>query len=146
MSESYYISNGGEAQGPYEISQFRSMWNMGQITANSLYWKEDPQQWCSISELGLNKAPQAKVNTQAETGNSVKPANPITYWMLRIGGVGFLIGFLLGLGQASSFGSASVSAAIAFSVGYAVPLFLLSAGIGAIVGFFSKRRQSRRGI
>ena len=33
-----YISNGGEALGPYEMSQLRSMWSTGQITANTLYW------------------------------------------------------------------------------------------------------------
>jgi uncharacterized RDD family membrane protein YckC len=55
MEECFYISNGGEALGPYEISQLCSMWNAGQITANFLYWKEDSQEWRGIDELRLGE-------------------------------------------------------------------------------------------
>ena len=69
MVNVFSISNGGEALGPYEMGQLRSMWNMGQLTANTLYWSEDGNEWRGISELRLGETeaksaarPEASLN------------------------------------------------------------------------------------
>lgn len=69
MVNVFSISNGGEALGPYEMGQLRSMWNTGQLTANTLYWSEDGNEWRGISELRLGETeaksaarPEASLN------------------------------------------------------------------------------------
>ena len=71
MNEAFYISNGGDALGPYEIDQLRSMWNSGQITANTLYWNEGKKEWRGISELEMGEKPKES------TPESTQSAEPI---------------------------------------------------------------------
>jgi hypothetical protein len=145
MVNSFYISNGGDALGPYEMGQLRSMWNAGQIAANTLYWNEGGNEWRGISELRLGvveEAPSAslqKATSPPLAGASLKERNPISYWASWIGGIGFGIGFLTGLSKSA--GSIGLVGAIAFSVGFAIPMFLLFAAIGAIVGLVVKKRR-----
>jgi uncharacterized membrane protein YhaH (DUF805 family) len=49
----FHVSDGGEMRGPYEISQLRSMWGQGLITATALYWREGMEEWRPVSELDL---------------------------------------------------------------------------------------------
>lgn len=146
MVNHYYISNGGDALGPYETGQLRSMWNTGQITANTLYWNEGSNNWCNITELALGgSGPMATSAAPTATRKPVvasmafKERNPIRYWVSWIGGIGFGIGFLTGL--SNSAGSIGLAGAIAYSVGFAIPMFLLFATIGAVVGLVMKKRR-----
>jgi hypothetical protein len=103
MNTPVYISNGGEALGPYEISQLRSMWSTGQIAANTLYWHEEKQAWCGIAELRLGEIgaqPVARPETtcqpaatQAEdTAVASKPDSiNATQWALVFGVIGFFV-------------------------------------------------------
>lgn len=50
-----HISDGGEARGPYDLSQLRSMWGQGLITAAALYWREGTDEWKPVSELDLEE-------------------------------------------------------------------------------------------
>jgi hypothetical protein len=67
-----YISNGGDALGPYEISQLRAMWNAGHITANTLYWDADGNEWRNIAELKLGESPS--VAAQSVAPETTEPA------------------------------------------------------------------------
>ena len=82
MNEAFYISNGGDAQGPYEIGQLRSMWNTGQLTANTLFWNEDGNEWRGISELRLGEA-EAKSTPKKDDAKDDGPQQGMTrptYW------------------------------------------------------------------
>jgi hypothetical protein len=144
MTTPVYISNGGDALGPYEISQLRSMWSTGQITANTLYWDEVRQEWHGISELGLGDS--AATATEAKpkgkfldgVGSSSKHTSPVRYWALRGGGLGLAGGFLTGI--------AGYGAPPAMALGMGIPIGLLFAGIGAIIGLAIKmtRREAKK--
>lgn len=149
MGSSLYISNGGDALGPYEMSQLRSMWNAGQITAEYLYWNEDGNEWCSIVELnigGVSSPPTSEARQTAspkdslfhKIGGTTRRETPVQYWIWRLGSVGLLIGFLGGLSASS--GSIGLVGAIAFSIGYSIPMFLLFAAVGGIVGLIARRK------
>jgi hypothetical protein len=140
MNSPIYISNGGDALGPYEMGQLRSMWNTGQLTANSLYWNEDNKEWRIIAELGLGdlqQAPMEVPNPSRDTASKVedrpKAAQPVRYWAARIGGLGLFGGFFSAL--------ANYGAPPAVAVGMALPMGLIFAGIGAIVGLIVKRKS-----
>lgn len=108
MNSPIYISNGGDALGPYEIGQLRSMWNVGQITVNTLYWNEDGNEWRGIAELRLGETeaksatrPEASLNL-AGSGNAAEaagaPSIPAksdslapSQWVLIIGVIGFFV-------------------------------------------------------
>ena len=84
MSGAFYLSNGGDALGPYEISQLRSMWGTGQITANTLYWNADSNEWRGISELRLGEADAKsahKKNNAKDDGPQQGMKRP-TYWLV----------------------------------------------------------------
>jgi len=144
MNTPFYISNGGEVQGPYEMGQLRTMWKAGQITADFVYWHEESNEWRSVAQLNLGaeeapSAPLQKATNPPLAGASLKERNPISYWASWIGGIGFGIGFLTGLSKSA--GSIGLGGAIAYSVGFAIPMFLLFAAIGAIVGLVVKKRR-----
>ena len=146
MNGPVYISNGGDAQGPYEMGQLRSMWNAGQIAADFLYWKEESQEWRSIVELELAEiTPPPEQSTHVregllhKLGGTTKRETPVRYWMWRLGSIGLFVGFLTGLSKSA--GSMGLVGAVAFSVGFAIPMFLLFAAIGAIVGLVVKKRR-----
>jgi len=49
-----YLRTGEENTGPYHISQVKSMWNAGLITADALCWRETWPEWMLVSKfLGL---------------------------------------------------------------------------------------------
>lgn len=54
----YLLLVGAEQRGPYALSQLRTMWRSGSITADSLYWQESMTEWESIDGLGLDLAIQ----------------------------------------------------------------------------------------
>lgn len=147
MDNTFYISNGEDALGPYEKGQLRSMWSTGQITANSLYWNEENNEWRNIAELALGGAGPTATSVVSPTATkkpvvaslSFKEKNPMGYWMSWIGGIGFGIAFLAGIAQ--SIESVGLVRSIAFSIGYGVPWFLIFAAIGAIVGLVVKKRR-----
>jgi hypothetical protein len=145
VSNSFYISNGGDALGPYEIGQLRSMWNAGQIAADFLYWKTDIEEWRSITELGFAEAaappeqsPPTREGLIRKFGGATKRETPVRYWMWRLGSIGLFIGFLVGLKQAASL---DLISAVSYSFGASLPYFLLFAAIGAVVGYVAKWRQ-----
>ena len=49
MNDAYYLLVNGAQAGPYALSQLQSMWQMGQLTADSFYWQEGFDDWQSIS-------------------------------------------------------------------------------------------------
>ncbi|MDB2327301.1 DUF4339 domain-containing protein [bacterium] len=51
MDDQYWITIGDEQRGPYTISQLRSMWQSGTITANTLYWQQGFDDWFSLSTI-----------------------------------------------------------------------------------------------
>jgi hypothetical protein len=144
MNAPVYISNGGDALGPYEKSQLLAMWSTGQITANTLYWDEERQEWRGISELGLGDstatAPQEKPKGKFLDGvsSSSKHTSPVRYWALRGGGLGLAGGFLSGI--------AGYGAPPAVALGMGIPMALLFAGVGAIIGLAIKmtRREAKK--
>lgn len=145
MGALIYLSDGQETRGPYAIEQLRSMWSLGQITADCFYWNEGKNEWRSIVELGLGGnlsatgplAPLSGTNS-ALARPSYKERNPIGYWVSWIGGIGFFIGFLNGLSKSGA--SAGTAGSVAFAIGFAIPMFLLFAAVGGIVGLVAKRR------
>ena len=70
MTTPVYISNGGDALGPYEMGQLRSMWNAGQLTANTLYWNESGNEWRGIADLRLGEV-EAKPAARPEASLSL---------------------------------------------------------------------------
>lgn len=40
--------------GPYTMTQLKGMWTNGAITAATLYWREEIQEWCSLGQLVEN--------------------------------------------------------------------------------------------
>jgi hypothetical protein len=64
VEEPVYISDGGDALGPYARDQLRSMWSSGLITAATLYWKQDSEEWRSVSELDLSGAKHVREKDQ----------------------------------------------------------------------------------
>lgn len=108
MSSPIFISNGGDALGPYEIGQLRSMWNTGQLTANTLYWSEDGNEWRGIAELRLGEVeakpaarPEASLSLAGGANASelagdirvaVKPDSiNATQWVMIVAVFGFLL-------------------------------------------------------
>jgi hypothetical protein len=149
MNATFYISNGGDALGPFEISQLRAMWSTGQIAADFLYWNEQRQEWHSIVELDLGnvaepakRAAPARETLAHKVGGTTKRETPIRYWMWRLGSIGLGLGFLVGLKQAASLDPIS---AVAYSLGAAAPVFLLFAFIGMAVGYVAAWRQRSGG-
>ena len=144
MKGPVYISNGGEAQGPYEIGQLRSMWNTGQLTANTLYWDEERQEWRGISELNLGESTATAIQEKPQgkfldgVSSSSKHTSPVRYWALRGGGLGLAGGFLSGI--------AGYGAPPAMALGMGIPIALLFAGVGAIIGLAIKmtRREAKK--
>ena len=67
-----FISNGGDALGPYEISQLRAMWNAGHITGNTLYWDADGYEWRNIADLKLGE--RQSVAAQSLNPETAEPA------------------------------------------------------------------------
>ena len=53
----YYLHAGGENRGPYELDQVRSMWSMGVITADAVYWDAQSSTWRPVSELVRSSEP-----------------------------------------------------------------------------------------
>ncbi len=51
MNDQYFITNGDEQRGPYTISQLRSMWHSGSITASTLYWQDGLNEWVPLSTI-----------------------------------------------------------------------------------------------
>ena len=41
MSSDYYIVENNEIKGPYTIHQLRARWNLGLVTAETLYYQQD---------------------------------------------------------------------------------------------------------
>ena len=108
MSSPIFISTGGDAQGPYDMGQLRSMWNTGQLTANTLYWSEDGNEWRGIAELRLGEVeakpaarPEASLslaggaNASEVAGGTpvvVKPDSiNATQWVMIVAVFGFLL-------------------------------------------------------
>jgi len=141
IGDPVYISNGGDALGPYEMGQLRSMWNSGQITANTLYWGEEKQEWRGVSELKLGEAApsatQKEPHSQFLDGvrSSSKQSSPVRYWTLRACGLGLAVGFFSGM--------ANYGASPAMALGMAIPMALIFAVVGALVGLVAK--MMRRG-
>jgi hypothetical protein len=144
MTGPTYISNGGEALGPYEVGQLRSMWNSGHITANTLYWNEESSDWRPISDLHLGQS-AATVTQKKQPGkfldgvsSSSKHTSPVRYYALRGGGLGLAGGFLSGI--------AGYGAPPAMALGMGIPIALLFAGVGAIIGLAIKmtRREAKK--
>jgi hypothetical protein len=149
VSKLFYISDGGEPLGPYEIAQLRAMWNTGQITADHLYWNESSNDWRGISELALEKAAEAPSEQKPQQTKGIlrvlagttKRETPVQYWMWRIGSIGLGIGFLMGLQRSASL---DILGSVAFALGAAMPAFVIFAAVGAVVGRISAWRQKSR--
>jgi hypothetical protein len=137
MVQQFFISDGGEAQGPYERSQLRTMWNTGEITSDLLYWNDAKQEWRSISELSLGEKEQPPAGrAEGRPSDSEKQPNTVRQWVAWLGGGGLLGGFLTGLSQSGG------QPAVAF--GMAIPIGLVFAGVGAVVGLIVKAAQKRQ--
>ncbi len=72
----YRISQLVKEQGPYTINQLRSMWSLGQKTADALYQQRGMTSWKPIESLGLDSSVQAILSLQA--GASLQPILPST--------------------------------------------------------------------
>ena len=55
----YLLLVGAEQRGPYALSQLRTMWRSGSITADSLYWQEGFEEWAPISRISDSLDPPA---------------------------------------------------------------------------------------
>lgn len=53
----YYISDGGQEQGPFIKSQLRSMWDKGALSAEAFYWREGMMKWEKISLWAARSQP-----------------------------------------------------------------------------------------
>jgi hypothetical protein len=51
MDDAYYLLVNGAQAGPYAPSQLQSMWQLGQITADTIYWQDGFDDWQSINHL-----------------------------------------------------------------------------------------------
>lgn len=49
--DSFHLMMNGQKSGPYALTQLRSMWNSGAITANSQYWCEGMATWQPILQM-----------------------------------------------------------------------------------------------
>ncbi|MEO6755102.1 MAG: DUF4339 domain-containing protein [Chthoniobacteraceae bacterium] len=50
-ADHYLVLVGSEQRGPYTLSQLRSMWGSGAITADALYWQKGLDKWEPISRI-----------------------------------------------------------------------------------------------
>ena len=50
-TDHYLVLVGSEQRGPYTLSQLRSMWGSGAITADALYWQKGLDKWEPISRI-----------------------------------------------------------------------------------------------
>jgi hypothetical protein len=64
----------------------------------------------------------------------MKETHPVRYWTTWIGGLGLLTGFVSGL---AGFGGSP-----AVALGMALPIGLIFAGVGAVVGLIIIKRKS----
>lgn len=76
---SFYIHDQEKQQGPFELSQIKSMWDHGVLTANAQYFDETAQDWKPISgllasvppssEIGIAPTIAPKTNTKKSDGH-----------------------------------------------------------------------------
>lgn len=66
----YLVLVGSEQRGPFVLSQLRSMWCSGAITANALYWQKGMDKWQPISRISDLLDPPAQPVRPESTPNS----------------------------------------------------------------------------
>jgi hypothetical protein len=74
MPPIFYVLIAGESKGPYLLEQIRSMWDLGVLTADTLYWNEKSSEWQGLREL-LNSGGQ---QARADVPEAVSPAETET--------------------------------------------------------------------
>ena len=70
--KSYYLSINGETKGPYATSQIFSMWNLGAIDTNTLYFNEKLNTWEKITALISSIESKQKAQEISENHNLYK--------------------------------------------------------------------------
>ena len=73
MSDTFHVHVAGETKGPYFREQLLSMWNSGVLTADTLYWREESQEWQPVASL---LSPR---ETSATTERPPRPP-PVSEW------------------------------------------------------------------
>lgn len=63
----YLISDNGQTQGPFTITQLRSMWHSGAVTGETLYCEEGSDVWLHLRVLEQQLEEQSAPTTPSRT-------------------------------------------------------------------------------
>lgn len=97
---SYLLWMNDQQAGPFTMTQLKAMWLNGQITAKTLYWREEINEWCGLGALVENTiAGERVVASPAPAAPQAKGWNAVEYFVLLICTLilpfaGFIVGFI----------------------------------------------------
>jgi TM2 domain-containing membrane protein YozV len=85
----YYILQDDKQTGPYTVKQLRSMWNAGQLTAETFYWREGMSEWTPLRGV-IDKLEHPLPQPMSQTG-------PVIVTTRKSRGVYIILGIFFGL-------------------------------------------------
>jgi hypothetical protein len=92
MTDSFFISDGGEVRGPFAKDQLRFMWSAGQITAAAQYCRDGSEDWKRIEELRLSEAAATPAKVEATNVVETKGSGA---GLVAVGSIMCIVGLLL---------------------------------------------------
>jgi hypothetical protein len=98
----YLLWINDQQAGPFSMTQLKSMWLNGAITAATLYWREEIQEWCSLGPMVENAIKSEQFSQSKTAALSVPEAKGwstseyviLVICTLIIPIVGLLVGFI----------------------------------------------------